>query len=242
VSPAAHLLPYLMPLAFLVLWGLRYLRFSGGAPDTSAEWAVRKGFLPAEPPLSDATPLLRLPMGEADGCWEVPIGDGTGTLFRWTWMVEDDRSPLMRELNEPAGLRTAEATVVQAMLAAGFPHFRVVLRHGFTPPAGDWDEQQVELESVEVGTEFRLLAGHDGDREALLRLFDPETIVWFIGLGGAAPLVEYGLGTLVVASRYPCSTDVEYEALLEAARRIAARVLAEGLLHQPDPAQSGTAA
>ena len=30
-------------------------------------------------------------------------------------------------------------------------------------------------------------------------------------------------------------TDVEYEGLLEAAQRIAARVLAEGLLHQPDP-------
>jgi len=236
VSPAAPLLPYLMPLAFVALAGLRYMRGSGPSADTSAEWAVRKGFLPAEPPMTGATPLLRLPMGEADGCWQVPVGDGTGTLFRWTWVVEDDRSPMMRELDQPGGMRTAEVSVVQAMLAAGFPHFRVVPRHGFAAPAGDWDEQQVELESVEFGRQFRLLAGRDGDREALLRLFDPETIVWFIGLGDAAPVVEYGLGTLVVATRYPCSTDVEYEALLEAAQRIAHRVLAEGLLHQPDPA------
>jgi|tagenome__1003787_1003787.scaffolds.fasta_scaffold20965662_2 hypothetical protein len=236
MSPAAPLLPYLMPLAFVALAGLRYLRVSSPSPDMSTEWAVRKGFLPGEPPVTGATPLLRLPMGEADGCWEVPVGDGAGTLYRWTWVVEDDRSPMMRELNEPVGLRTAEVSVVQAMLAAGFPHFRVVPRHGFVAPAGDWDEQEVELESVEFGHGFRLLAGRDGDREALLRLFDPETIVWFIGLGTAAPVVEYGLGTLVVASRYACTTDVEYEALLEAAQRIARRVLAEGLLHQPDPA------
>ncbi|HET6847503.1 MAG TPA: hypothetical protein VFH74_01515 [Gaiellales bacterium] len=233
---AAHLVPYLMPLAFVALAGMRYLRFSSPAPDTAAAWAVRKGFLPGEPPMTGATPILRLPMGEASGCWEVPIGDGSGTLFRWTWVVEDDRSPMMRELNEPVGMRTAEVSVVQAMLAAGFPHFRVVPHRGFVAPAGDWDEEPVELESVEFGQRFRLLAGHDGDREALLRLFDPETIVWFIGLGEAAPVVEYGLGTLDVATRYACTTDVEHEALLEAAQRIAKRVLAEGLLHQPDPA------
>jgi hypothetical protein len=233
---AAPLLPYLMPLAFVALAGMRYLRVSSPSTDTATEWAVRKGFFPAEPPLPGATPLLRLPGGQAGECWRVPIGDEGGALYRWTWVIEYDRTPMMRELDAPVGLRTGEATVIQALLAAGFPHFRVVPHRGFVAPAGDWDEEAVDLESVEFGQRFRLLAGHDGDREALLRLFDPETIVWFLQLGDAAPVVEYGLGTLVVSSRYPCTTDVEYEALLETAQRIASRVLAEGLLHQPDPA------
>ena len=225
-----------MPLAFVALAAMRYMRFSKGSPDTSAEWAVRKGFLPAEPPTTGSTPLLELPGGEPSECWEVPVGDGKGTLFRWTWVIEDDRGPMMRAMDAPVDVRRGDVTIVQALLAAGFPHFRVVPRRGFVAPAGSWDEERVELESVEFGQRFRLLAGRDGDRDALLRLFDPETLVWFLGLGDTAPVVEYGLGTLVVATRHPCTTDVEFEALLESAQRIAGRVLAEGLLHQPDPA------
>ncbi len=236
MTTPAPLLSYLVPLAFVALAGMRYLRTSSPAPDMSAEWAVRKGFLPAEPPLPGATPLLRLPGGEASDCWRVPVGDEGGALYRWRWVIEDDRTPMMRELDAPVGLRMGDVTVVQALLAAGFPHFRVVPRHGFVAPAGDWDEEAVDLESVEFGDRFRLLAGHDGDREALLRLFDPETIVWFLQLGDAAPVIEYGLGTLAVSSRCACTTDVELESLLEAAQRIASRVLAEGLLHQPDHA------
>jgi hypothetical protein len=233
---ANPLLPYLFGLGVVVLAAMRYLRWSSSEPDMAAGWAARKGFLPAEPPPPGSTPTLRLPGGTASECWEVPIGDGTGTLCRWTWTIEDDRSLTERELGVSVGMHLGEVTIVQALLAAGFPHFRVVPQHGFVAPADDWDEQRVDLESVEFGQRFRLLAGREGDREALIRLFDPETIVWFLGLGDTAPVVEYGLGTLVVSTRYPCTTDVEYEALLEAAQRIATRVLAEGLLHQPDPA------
>ena len=128
-----------------------------------------------------------------------------------------------------------EATVVQAMLAAGFPHFRVVPRHRFVAPAVDgWNEQEVQLESLEFARDHRLLAAPDGDREMLLRLFDPELIVWYLGLGSAAPVIEYGVGTLVVSAGRACGTDAEFDALLAQARHIAQRVLAEGLLHRPD--------
>jgi len=46
-------------------------------------------------------------------------------------------------------------------------------------------------------------------------------------------VIEYQLGTLVVVSGHPCTTDVELDALAEQARYLARRVLAEGLLHRP---------
>jgi hypothetical protein len=230
------LLPYLMPLLFVLVAGYRYLGGSSSADvDNAAVWAVRKGFLPADAPPPASTPTLELPDGQASDCWEVPVGDGTGTLYEWTWVIADNRSLTERELGVQAGMQMGRTTVIQALLAAGFPHFRVVPRHGFVAPAAGWDEERVELESVEFGQRFRLLAGRDGDREALLRLFSPETIVWFLQLGDAAPVVEYGMGSLVVSSRYACTTDLEYESLLESAQHLATAVLAEGLLHRPDP-------
>ena len=136
-------------------------------------------------------------------------------------------------IQEGRDVRIGEATVVSAMLAAGFPHFRVVPRHGFVAPSAGWDEQELHLESAELEADFRVLVGRDGDRQALLELFDPETIVWLINLGPVAPVIEYQLGTLVVVSRHPCTTDVELDALSEQARFLAGRVLAEGLLHRP---------
>ena len=126
--------------------------------------------------------------------------------------------------------------MVQATLAAGFPHFRVVPRDGRIAPAHGGDERELQLESVEFAQRFRLLAGRGGDHETLLRLFDPDTIVWFIEQGETAPVVEYQLGTLAVVSRYLCTTDIEFDALLAQAQHIAQRILAEGLLHQPDQA------
>ena len=87
----------------------------------------------------------------------------------------------------------------------------MVPRHGFVAPSAGWDEQELHLESVELDAEFRVLAGRDGDRQALLELFDPETIVWLINLGRTAPVIEYQLGTLVVVSQHPCTTDVELD-------------------------------
>jgi hypothetical protein len=109
----------------------------------------------------------------------------------------------------------------------------VVPRHGFVAPSAGWDEQELHLESAELEADFRVLVGRDGDRQALLELFDPETIVWLINLGRAAPVIEYRLGRLVVVSGHPCTTDVELDALAEQARYLAGRVLAVGLLHRP---------
>jgi hypothetical protein len=234
---SGYLFSLLLPFAFIAYAGYRYwVQSSADETDQSLSWAMRRGLIPGEPPQIGSTPMLRLSDGQAHDCWEVPIGDGSGTLYRWTWTLADDRSATAREMNLQIGLRLGEVTVVQAMLAAGFPHFRVVPRHGFVAPSGGWDEQEVQLESVEFGQQFKLLAGSDGDHQALLRLFDPETIVWSIGQGDLTPVIEYQLGTLVVSSRYACSSDVEYDSLLEHAQRIAKRVLAEGLLHQPDAA------
>lgn len=57
--------------------------------------------------------------------------------------------------------------------------------------------------------------------------------MWLINLGRAAPVIEYRLGTLVVVSGHPCTTDVELDALAEQAQYLAGRVLAVGLLHRP---------
>jgi hypothetical protein len=219
-------IPYLMPLALAAYAGYRYwarAQRSAEIDSATSAWALREGLVAGTEPPVGATPTLSLPQGSAHDCWQLAIGDGGGTLFRWTWVIEEGRD-----------VRIGEATVVAAMLAAGFPHFRVVPRHGFVAPSAGWDEQELHLESVELEARFRVLAGRDGDRQALLELFDPETIVWLINQGRAAPVIEYQQGTLVVASQHPCTTDVELDALAEQARHLAGRVLAEGLLHRPD--------
>jgi hypothetical protein len=219
------LIPYLMPLALAAYVGYRYwaqAQRSAEIDSATSAWALRNGLAPGTPPAAGSTPTLSLPEGSAHDCWQLPIGDGSGTLCRWTWMIQEGSEAHM-----------CEATVVSAMLAAGFPHFRVVPRHGFVAPSAGWDEQELHLESVELEAEFRVLAARDGDRQALLELFDPETIVWLINQGRAAPVIEYQLGTLVVVSQHPCTTDVELDALAGQARHLASRVLAEGLLHRP---------
>jgi hypothetical protein len=151
----------------------------------------------------------------------VPVGEQGGALFAFTYTVGSGRDQV-----------TVDTTIVQAELAAGFPHFRVLPRHARNLPTGPGDEHEVELESVEFQRDHRLVAGRDGDRDALLRLFDPETIVWWIDQGRLAPMVEYQTGTLVVRSREPLTDDAEYESLLGQAQTVARRVLAEGLLHR----------
>jgi hypothetical protein len=228
-------LPLLFPLVLLAFatwrwWG----RSSGGQADYVIGWAAANGLMPGDPPLPGSTPTLSLPGGTANDPWQVPIGDGTGVLFQWTWVIADDRTMTPREMSMPGGIRMGSATVVQATLAAGFPHFRVVPRHGWIAPAPAGDERELQLESVEFARQFKLLAATDGDHELLLQLFDPETIVWLIGLGDGAPVIEYQMGTLAVVARRECVEGAEFEALLDQAQRIAQRVLAEGLLHHPD--------
>jgi hypothetical protein len=229
------LLPLLLTFALLAFASWRWWgRSSSGATGYALGWAVTKGLMPGDPPLPGSTPTLSLPGGTANDPWQVPIGDATGLLFQWTWVIADDRTTTEREMDMPGGVLMGSATVVQATLAAGFPHFRVVPRHGWTAPSPAGHERELELESVEFARHFKLLVAPDGDHEMLMELFDPETIVWLIGLGKAAPVIEYQMGTLAVVAHRECVEGADFDALLSQAQRIAERVLAEGLLHHPD--------
>ena len=104
---------------------------------------------------------------------------------------------------------------------------------GAIAPAHGGDEREVELESVEFQRDHRLLAGRDGDREALLRLFDPDTIVWWIDLGALAPIVEYQTGHAGRSAATCAALRRASTTRCWPRPRIAGRVLAEGLLHQP---------
>jgi hypothetical protein len=213
----------LIPLAFAGFAAYRgYLRLQGREDRENAleTWAALNGYdLVPEP--DGSTPTLEADNGSAGPCFAVPVGEQGGALFAFTYTVGSGRDQV-----------TVDTTIVQAALAAGFPHFRVLPRHGRNLPIGPGDEHEVELESVEFQRDHRLVAGRDGDRDALLRLFDPETIVWWIDLGSLAPIVEYQMGTLVVRSTVPLSDGDEYDMLVDQAARIAGRVLAEGLLHR----------
>ena len=228
---SVSLLYVLMPLLVAGFGGYRYLGNQSSASEASELWAARRGFPPAMAPVGGSTPTLELPDGTATDCCEVPLGNVTGHALQLE--LGDRRRPLgrvadVRRARRPDG----EVTAVQAPLAAGFPHFRVVHSRGFVAPNGEADEQEIQLESAEFQKRFRLLAGSDGDRQALMRLFTPELIVWFTDLGDGAPVVEYWMGTLVVSTRVPCIADDEYDALLSAAQRIAGQVLAQGVLER----------
>jgi hypothetical protein len=213
----------LIPVAFVGFAAYRtYLRWQGRQDRENAieTWAALNGYGLVPQP-AGSTPTLEADNGQAGPCFAVPVGEQGGALFAYTYTVGSGRDEV-----------TVDTTIVQAELAAGFPHFRVLPRHGRNLPAGPGDEREVELESVEFQRDHRLLAGRDGDRDALLRLFDPETIVWWLDLGSLAPIVEYQTGTLVVRSTVPLSDGSEYDMLVSQAARIGRRVLAEGLLHR----------
>jgi hypothetical protein len=189
--------------------------------DTIEAWAAGNGYALVEQPLG-STPTLGADNGRAGPCFAVPVGEQEAALFAFTYTIGSGRDQV-----------TVDTTVVQAELAAGFPHFRVVPRHARHLPPGPGDEQELDLESIEFHRGHRVLVGRDGDRNALMRLFDPETIVWWIGLGTGAPIVEYQTGCMVVRSLKAVSDRSQLDALVGQAQKIASRVLSEGLLHQP---------
>ncbi len=61
---------------------------------------------------------------------------------------------------------------------------------------------------------------------------DSATSAWALRLG-RVPGTTPAAGSTPTLSQYPCTTDVELDALAEQARYLAGRVLAEGLLHRP---------
>jgi len=191
--------------------------------DAIETWAAGKGYAQVEQPFG-STSTLSADNGRAGPCFAVPVGEQEAALFAFTYTVGSGRDQV-----------TVDTTVVQAELAAGFPHFRVVPRHARHLPSGPGDEQELDLESIEFHRDNRVLVSRDGDRNALMRLFDPETIVWWIGLGSAAPIVEYQTGCMVVRSLAVLTDPSGLDTLVGQAQKIAGRVLSEGALHQPDP-------
>jgi hypothetical protein len=190
--------------------------------DAIETWAATNGYLPVEQPIG-STSTLSADNGQAGPCFAVPVGEQEAALFAFSYTVGSGKEQV-----------TVDTTVVQAELAAGFPHFRVVPRHAQHLPLGPGDEQEMDLESIEFHRDHKLLVGRDGDRDALERLFDPETIVWWIALGTGAPIVEYQNGCMVVRSLDALTDGSELDALVVRAKMIAGRVLAEGLLHKPE--------
>jgi hypothetical protein len=218
--PVPPLLVPALAIGFAAYRG--YLRMQGREDRESAieTWAALNGYEMVDQP-AGSTPTLEADNASAGPCFAVPVGEQDAALFAFTYTVGSGKDEV-----------TVDTTVVQAELAAGFPHFRVLPRHGRNLPPGPGGEQQVELESVEFQRDHRLLAGRDVDRDALIRLFDPETIVWWIDLGSLAPIVEYQTGTLVVRSTVALTDGAEFDMLVGQAQKIAGRVLAEGLLHR----------
>jgi hypothetical protein len=218
-----YMLYYVIPLAPALYGAYRgYLRIQGREQAESAleSWAALHGYQLVSQP-DGSTPTLAADNGRSGPCFAVPVGEQSAALFEFSYTVGSGRDQV-----------TVDTTIVQAPLAAGFPHFRVVPRNGRQLPPGPGDEREVELESIEFQRDHKLLAGQNGDRAALEQMFDPETIVWWINQGSLAPIVEYQMGTLVVRSILPLSDAGGYDMLLAQAQKIAGRVLAEGLLHQ----------
>jgi hypothetical protein len=192
--------------------------------DAIETWAAGKGYPQTEQPIG-SSPTLMADNGRPGLCFAVPVAEQGGALFAFSYTVGSGRDRV-----------SVDTTVVQAELAAGFPHFRVLPRHPRNLPPGPGDEQELDLESIEFHQDHQLLVARNGDRDALMRLFDPETIVWWIGLGSLAPIVEYQTGCLVVRSSVALTDASELDMLVDQAQTVAKRVLAEGLLHQPDTA------
>jgi hypothetical protein len=187
--------------------------------DAFASWAAWNGFEPASPPAYGSTPTLMQQPGRHGLCYGVPIGEETGAVFEWSYTVGSGKDQ-----------HTVTTTAAQALLSAGFPHFRVVPRSGEVLD-GSLDEHEIRLESVEFDQCNRLLTGRQDDRE-VFGLFDPDMIVWWIEQGELAPTVEYQMGTLVVTSRSSCDSHAAFDRLLGQAQHIAEGVLSDGLLRR----------
>jgi hypothetical protein len=86
--------------------------------------------------------------------------------------------------------------------------------------------QVVELESIEFGRRYELLADGDLDQIALRELFSPSFIV-LLAEHPLAPCFEYRAGTLVVYVRGRLTDAGSLNLLLDATRRIAARLREE---------------
>ena len=220
-SPFSGYLMYVVVSGIAAIGYVARRRRLQAEEDAIETWAAGNGYAQVEQPFG-STSTLSADNGQAGPCFAVPVGEQEAALFAFTYTIGSGRDQV-----------TVDTTVVQAELAAGFPHFRVLPRHARHLPPGPGDEQELDLESIEFHRDHRLLVGREGDRNALTRLFDPETLVWWIGLGASAPIVEYQTGCLVVRSLTALTDRSQLDTLVGQAQQIAGRVLSEGLLHQP---------
>ena len=214
----------LMLVFAVVTFGLfrAYLRMQARDERENAleTWPAQNGFESSYQP-TGSTPTLEADNGHAGPCFAVPVGEQEAAMFAFSYTIGSGRDQV-----------DVETTLVQAVLAAGFPHFRVLPAHADRLPPGPGDEHEVQLESIEFQHAHRLLAARGGDLDALMRLFDPEMIVWWLDQGSLAPIVEYQMGTLVVRSTVPLDESAQYDMLLAHAQKIATGVLAQGSLHR----------
>jgi hypothetical protein len=180
-------------------------------------WAAAKGYPESDVMLGD-TPVLRADNARPGPAFAVPVSTSSGALFPFSYSIGSGRDR-----------HDVDTTVVQADVTAQLPSFSVIPRHANDLPYGPFGENEMDLESVEFHHDHKLVVDRHADRTVLERVFDPETIVWFINLGPDAPVVEYAGGTLAVVARRCCMTGADCDTLLGQAQYMAGRLQAAGV-------------
>jgi len=213
-------LPGLLAVAVVIYAGWRMMQGSGtvaASEDPLGGWAVMNGGEPCERPSIGSTELLRHDNDEVLGLpYTVPVGPQGGAIYQLRINTGTDREPSFVEL-----------VVVQSFLAAGFPQFSVFAGDdGLPRPTLQTGMRTVEFESADFDQRFHVVADDDAPDERLRRLFDPETLVWWVD-NCAGLRVEYEYSCLCVARR-PGGGWADLDALLATAQSIADRVVEAG--------------
>jgi hypothetical protein len=223
MPPLAGSLPAVLFIAAAGYAGWRAMQNSGlgggagsGSDDPIGGWAVMNGYEVCERPSIGTTELLRHEDEVVGLPYAVPVGPEGGVMYQLRINTGTDREP-----------RFVEPVVVQAFLAAGFPHFSVFGDgDGLPRPLIQTGLRTVEFESAEFADRFHVVVDKGAQDDRLRRLFDPEALVWWTD-SCAGMRTEYEYGCLCVAGP-PAGGWADLDALLEAAQGIAGRVLEAG--------------
>jgi hypothetical protein len=216
-------LPALLAVAGLGYAGRRVMQNAGwgggsgsGSGDPIGGWAMMNGYEPCERPSIGTTDLLRHEDEVIGLPYAVPVGPQGGAMYQLRINTGTDRHP------ELVG-----AVVVQAFLAAGFPHFSVYAAgDGLPRPLMQQGMRTAEFESADFAERFHVAIKKGAPDERVRRLFDPEALVWWVD-SCAGLRIEYEYGCLCVA-RPPGGGWAEFDALLAAAQGVADRVVEAG--------------
>jgi hypothetical protein len=212
-------LPALLFVAVAVYAGWRAVQNSGdggASDDPIGGWAVMNGYEVCEQPSIGTTELLRRDDEVVGSPYAVPVGPQGGAMYQLLINVGSDRQP-----------EFVPMVVVQALLAAGFPQFSVYATgDGLPKPLVRPGMRTVDFESADFAERFHVVVDRDAPDERVRRLFDPETLVWWIDACGGLR-VEYEYSCLCVA-RLPGGGWAELDAHLAAAQSVADRVVEAG--------------